>query len=229
MEQRGLLKNTVVIFESEHGESLGERKYIAHYDIYDEGVHVPLVIRSPRLGAGRRVPSLASSVDVFPTILEHLDIPLPTYPIDGLSLIDHKQSRPEPANPRDFVLLNRVPLWESVLRVDKENSIFSEFKKINDEALVKDYGIRTQDSSLIHRRARFVEELYSSWTFISGKKITRPEFEFYDLVSDPKQLNPLPVVGEKAEKLKTELLKFEADIKARSRRTVPSTQLQDYR
>ena len=46
MEENGLWENTLVIFTSDHGESLGEHKENAHgLFIYDSAVRVPLIIR----------------------------------------------------------------------------------------------------------------------------------------------------------------------------------------
>lgn len=76
LEKSGLSKNTVVAIQSEHGEGLGERGYILHYDIYDEQTHTPLIIKIPELNLGR-INDLASGVDVMPTLLEILNVQRP--------------------------------------------------------------------------------------------------------------------------------------------------------
>ncbi len=50
-----LLESTIVIVLSDHGEAFVEHSKFKHgHDLYQETVRVPLLIRYPRLGAGRR-------------------------------------------------------------------------------------------------------------------------------------------------------------------------------
>jgi len=79
MRELGLFDNTLIIHISDHGEPFGEhgiiRKALALN--YEELVRSPLVIRHPQgVGAGKRVSALAQSVDLMPTILDFLGLPL---------------------------------------------------------------------------------------------------------------------------------------------------------
>ncbi|GAG03564.1 unnamed protein product, partial [marine sediment metagenome] len=48
MEEKNLLDKTLIIFTSDHGESLGEHKESAYgFFIYDSDIRVPLIIRFP--------------------------------------------------------------------------------------------------------------------------------------------------------------------------------------
>jgi len=71
MEENGLWENTLIIFTSDHGESLGEHKENAHgFFIYDSAVRVPLIIRFPQAKlSGRRITNQVRSVDLMPTVL----------------------------------------------------------------------------------------------------------------------------------------------------------------
>lgn len=68
-------ENWIVVFTSDHGEEFGEHKGLLHGDsLYQEAMHVPLVITGP--GVGRKVVSQqVSLVDVAPTILDLLNLP----------------------------------------------------------------------------------------------------------------------------------------------------------
>jgi choline-sulfatase len=69
-ERLGFAQNTVVVLVADHGEEFGEHGEKGHgYDLHEEVVHVPLVVRAPGL-APRRVPDVVPTVDVFPTLLE---------------------------------------------------------------------------------------------------------------------------------------------------------------
>jgi arylsulfatase A-like enzyme len=73
LEQQGWLENTLVIVTSDHGESLAQRarKVQNHGRFFDEGIRVPLIVRTPRgPRTGRRVRQPVHLVDIVPTILE---------------------------------------------------------------------------------------------------------------------------------------------------------------
>lgn len=228
LKASGRLENTVIIFESEHGEALGERKYVAHYDLYREQTNVPFIFKSPRLKKPERIEFLSSGVDVFTTLLDHLGLAMPDYPIDGLSFIEHKKSGSRPVERRSYVIQTRTPLWETVLKVDTPNSPFDHLRRLDAIAELKDYAIRDNESFLIHRRARFAEEQYNAWTFMTGKPIERQEFEFYDLRVDPKEMRPLPPDSPQAKKLVKILLEEEAALNRTKRRTSNLEAIQDY-
>lgn len=86
LRRRGLHENTLIVITSDHGEALGEHGALGHVDsLYDELLHVPLLIRLPYgrmdkdLAASRE--SLVRHIDLAPTILEELgvdDLPDPS-------------------------------------------------------------------------------------------------------------------------------------------------------
>lgn len=88
LTEKGLLDETILIFASDHGESLSEHDEQTHgFFIYQEGIHVPLVIVTPfdkLQGLSRK--SVVSLVDVMPTILEMEEIPIPDQ-VQGRSLV----------------------------------------------------------------------------------------------------------------------------------------------
>lgn len=87
LERHNILKNTIMILTSDHGESLGEHGiYYTHHGLYDVNLHVPLVIRYPKLPAGKRIKGFVQHFDIVPTILEMLEIKM-NVNFDGKSLI----------------------------------------------------------------------------------------------------------------------------------------------
>jgi hypothetical protein len=87
LEERGLLDETLVVVISDHGEEFGEHGRTYHGGtLYNEQIHVPLLIRLPRgKEGGRKIPEIVELMDVFPTILDYLDMSAPVE-IDGESL-----------------------------------------------------------------------------------------------------------------------------------------------
>ncbi len=69
----GRLDHTLLIVVADHGEHLGEKLFIGHSTtLYNELVHVPLIIRDPRnaLPRGTEVASYVSTRRIFHTALE---------------------------------------------------------------------------------------------------------------------------------------------------------------
>jgi len=79
LRQRGLYDRALIAMMSDHGESLGAHGESMHgIFLYDETIRVPLVFKLPGdLLAGRRVGSRVRLVDVAPTLLSMLSLPLP--------------------------------------------------------------------------------------------------------------------------------------------------------
>ena len=93
---------TVIVIFADHGEEFYEHNGHSHGStLYDEVTHVPLIIRLPWVKEGRRVKDLAQTVDIMPTILDLLGIPVP-HQAQGISLANlmrDKKSSP----PREYV------------------------------------------------------------------------------------------------------------------------------
>ncbi len=89
LTDRGLLDNTVVVLLADHGEAFYEHGQIKHcHTVYDNEVHVPLLIRLPRAieaTGPRRVAAPAASFDLTPTLLDYLQIE-PPETLPGTSL-----------------------------------------------------------------------------------------------------------------------------------------------
>ena len=72
LERRKLMDDTVVLFVSDHGESLGRDGFWVHsVFLWDQLVRVPLVIHAPGLGA-RRIDERVSLIDVAPTLAPYM-------------------------------------------------------------------------------------------------------------------------------------------------------------
>jgi arylsulfatase A-like enzyme len=90
-EKLGLMNKTVFILTADHGTELLEHHRLDHgFTLYDETLHVPLVIRMPDQRA-KRIDTRVSSLDVMPTALELLGIAPPPgveKQLRGKSLMD---------------------------------------------------------------------------------------------------------------------------------------------
>lgn len=71
LKTKGLWDNTIIVVTGDHGEEFFEHASWAHSwnQLFDEGVHVPLIIRSPGQKQAAVVNQQVSSLEVAPTIL----------------------------------------------------------------------------------------------------------------------------------------------------------------
>ena len=83
----GLYRDALIIFHSDHGESFGEHDCFYHgRRLYNSTVHVPLLIKLPHNWLNNTVRrENISLLDVSPTILFLLNIPLPSH-MEGIPL-----------------------------------------------------------------------------------------------------------------------------------------------
>jgi arylsulfatase A-like enzyme len=79
LDRLGLAGRTLVVLTSDHGEEFFEHGEKGHRNnLYDETLLVPLIMRLPGvLPAGRRVSSQVRQIDIMPTILDLLGLPVP--------------------------------------------------------------------------------------------------------------------------------------------------------
>ena len=98
LQQRGVLDDTIVIFQSDHGFSTEERALYgggsagiyrgAKFSQFEGGLRVPGIIRWPgKIPAGEVRDQFAVSQDWFPTILEYAGIDYDVSALDGNSLV----------------------------------------------------------------------------------------------------------------------------------------------
>jgi uncharacterized sulfatase len=76
LEESQARQDTVVIITSDHGEGLNHHNFVGHSLVaYDDLVHVPLIVRYPRLyPEGKRVATPVSTRRIFHTVLESAGI-----------------------------------------------------------------------------------------------------------------------------------------------------------
>lgn len=78
LDRLDLARNTVVVFFSDHGEDLGDHLDIGRHahSLYEEIVHVPLLLRWPAVARAPRVIEAPTALmDLLPTFVEILDLP----------------------------------------------------------------------------------------------------------------------------------------------------------
>ena len=80
-------KNTIVILVSDHGYNLQEHTQWSKYTSYRTSTRVPLMIHLPAMEKGSKSNALVDLIDVYPTVVELLDLKLPKHQLAGESLV----------------------------------------------------------------------------------------------------------------------------------------------
>jgi glucan phosphoethanolaminetransferase (alkaline phosphatase superfamily) len=76
LETRGYLDDAVVVITGDHGEGLGERHWAHGWHLYDEDIRIPMLIYDVPAATYPDL-TFATQVDIAPTILDRLGLPIP--------------------------------------------------------------------------------------------------------------------------------------------------------
>jgi len=104
LRARGLYDGAVIAVMADHGEALGDHGEDQHgIFLYDETIHVPLVIKLPadaaaaKSSGGERIENQVELVDVLPTILQAVGVAIPRE-VQGQSLLELMTSKAKPSS-----------------------------------------------------------------------------------------------------------------------------------
>ena len=89
LDENELTEDTLLVLMGDHGESLGRHREGAHgFFIYDAAMQVPFLLRAPyrQIGRGLRVPAQVRGIDLMPTVLDLVGVPIPG-DVQGASLV----------------------------------------------------------------------------------------------------------------------------------------------
>jgi arylsulfatase A-like enzyme len=94
LQELGLADNTLIVITSDHGEEFMEHGNTTHHEDYVELVHVPLIFIFPGKTLGLKRPEVVRSIDIMPTILDVVGLPVPDR-VQGVSLKPLMERRPD--------------------------------------------------------------------------------------------------------------------------------------
>jgi choline-sulfatase len=88
LNKLGVLDDTIIVVCSDHGEEFFDHESVGHgHSLYQELLHVPLVIRAPGVTpAGKRLPVEVGLTDILPTVLRATGVSVPGS-IEGQDLL----------------------------------------------------------------------------------------------------------------------------------------------
>lgn len=205
LETEGLLDQTVVFFMTDHGISHARGKQF----LYDEGIHVPFVIRGPGLAQGKVRDDLIEHIDLAATSLALAGIPVPKW-MQGRNVFAPDYQK------REAVFAARDRCDETV---EHMRSVRTEhFKYIRNYYPQRPHlqPNRYKDNKAIVRTLRELHatgklnELQEKLLFAP----TRPDEELYDLRTDRFEVRNLagdPAYGKTLEELRARLIRWEKE------------------
>jgi arylsulfatase A-like enzyme len=127
LEKRGLAEDTLVVLTGDHGEAWGQHHTWLHGEsVYEEEVHVPLVMLWPRLAAlGPRQEVVGDHVSLWPTLADLCGLPPPPR-WQGRSLFRALPGEPRRAyfhNHGSSVLGVREGKWKYILNLKRQQEL----------------------------------------------------------------------------------------------------------
>lgn len=76
LKEIGQYENTVIIYSSDHGEMAGNHGMWNKNCMLESSVNIPLIVTGPGIPKAKASETIVSLVDIYPTVLDALDIPL---------------------------------------------------------------------------------------------------------------------------------------------------------
>lgn len=175
LEELQLVDNTIVVLLGDHGWHLGEHNFLGKHNLMNRSTHVPLIVRVPGLKSGK-TKSMVEFVDLYPTLCELSNLPLPENQLQGVSFA------PVLKNPSVATKSNVYIQWEG-----GDNTIDKRFSytEWNDGAvrMLFDHKIDADENknridekkydSYVARMARYLDEMREK--LFRAKKEKTPE------------------------------------------------------
>lgn len=81
-----LREETIIVFVSDHGYLIGEHEMHKKSKLWEEAIHVPLLISAPGLEGGRQCDAFVELIDLYPTLTDLAGLPRDPG-CQGLSLV----------------------------------------------------------------------------------------------------------------------------------------------
>lgn len=101
LQAEGWADDLILVVTSDHGDAFLEHDKLTHRTIHEEILHVPLIVRFPDgRAAGRRVDAHVQGVDLMPSLLDLVGLPVPGH-VQGRSWFPWIQ-RPEGPSEGDW-------------------------------------------------------------------------------------------------------------------------------
>jgi arylsulfatase A-like enzyme len=160
LRERGLEKNTYLVFSSDNGYHMGDRRLLAgKMTAFDSDVRVPLIVVGPGVAPGSVTRQLVENIDLAPTFMRLGGLKPPSW-VDGQGIV--------------ALLHGQVPYgWRDEVLIEHHHP---ETPVGDPDAQTERSGNPPSYEAIRTRQFLYVE-------YMTGDR------EFYDLATDPYELN----------------------------------------
>lgn len=180
LEETGELNNTYIFFTSDNGIHMGQHRLKrGKLSAYEEDVRVPMIIRGPKVSMGYSVDQIVGNVDLAATFADIGKVEMPDES-DGQSMLPLLDRNNPIENWRQVYLLERWPLnWNDDDASENQGDGILEPPDPNE---------KSDDTGKVIPIPAFKGIRTLNYAFI---KYDNGEFELYDMINDPYQLDNL--------------------------------------
>jgi arylsulfatase A-like enzyme len=96
LKETGLVKNTIVVFTSDHGYHMGEHGHWQKQTLFNDATRVPLIFAGPNIKKNNKpIEDPVELVDLYPTIMDMLQMQTPKF-VSGKSLVSYMKNSNKP-------------------------------------------------------------------------------------------------------------------------------------
>ncbi len=182
LEDTGLSKETLVVLTGDHGESLYQHDiYFDHHGLYDDVIHVPLIMRLPsQIPAGTVARPMVQHLDLAPTLLHAVGAPVPPT-MEGKPLWEMATGQTEAGGWEKIVACECTWQAKWALRTETAKFILSREPDFHNTPLRELYDLtndpnETQNLAISRwQQAQDMETELEAWIAVELAKTGRPE------------------------------------------------------
>jgi len=204
LKEKGVLKNTIIIFTSDQGEPYHRAKASPYY----AGLHVPFIAKGPGVVNDKISEALISHIDIAPTILDYANIEIPET-VQGTSLKPLFNGTKKKVSDRKYVFgehnshgPNRKEHYPSRAIFDGKyyyiNNLMpgKTYELPADLMIEKDWNNKSYRATIEAKNTHPIQ-----YNLLRQLESGRPKEELYDITKDIGQINNLIIDEAYAEKL----------------------------
>ena len=188
----GMEENTIVVFTSDHGDHMGDHRLVRKGpNVYDDIVHVPLIVTWKDHFPPRATDSFAANIDLLPTFCELAGIACPPQ-VQGVSLASVLAGASHAA--RDAVFFEHGDPGKPLQPADLTPELYEQYKNHAEHHIFAPI-----------RRGRTRAVRTDRWKYVFNDGDVD---ELYDMVNDPHELDNVadrpgnaPIVREHRDRL----------------------------
>ena len=187
LQDHGLMDHTVIIFTADHGEMHGSHGMKGKGGfLYENNIHVPLIIVHPDYEGGRTVSALTSHVDLAPTLVDLTNLPNEkkaeiTANLPGKSLLPLLDGSAEKIRDASLFCFEMLSMTALQFGKDAEGNVTYSF----------DTGARGMVRGIVTDRYKFVR-YFSPVGFNTPTTLEelfeKNDVQLFDLEADPEEM-----------------------------------------